>query len=110
MRNQNKKIPKLKKELFHFSFKKMSTFSAEQAKMLARLRIEENDGLTLAEFENGLEAYMSESRATAKTRRRNVLAARKLFSGYRFKEREQKPPVDLMPRRKVKSQVVVPPG
>ena len=78
--------------------------------MKARLGIEDNGGLTLVEFEKGLEAYMRESLATAKTRRRYVLAARKLFSDYRFKEKEQEPPVDLMPRRKVKSQVVVPPG
>ena len=106
--NQNK-ISKLKKGAFSTSFfKTMSTYSEDQVKVLARLRIEEIDGLTRASFEKGLEDYLQESHGSSKTRRRNILAARKLFRDFTFREDEKPPTQNLMPRR-VKSKVVIPP-
>ena len=86
----------------------MSALSEDQLKVLARLRIEKIDGLTRAAFEKGLEAYLHESHGSSKTRRRNVLAARKVFRDFTFREDEKPPTENLMPRR-VKSKVVIPP-
>ena len=78
--------------------------------MLARLRIETDGELSRSDFENGLEAYMSESTGSARTRRRNIQVARKIFSDFTFRGGAREQPANLMPRRRVKSKVVIPPG